>query len=855
MASTFKIPKRKQPAGDDTTHMQSPLSRLQNSAADIQSSWGRSSRGGADVMHAGNSAGGRQSSLYKPPFGRVVRTLLRLNSPGRVPSAANHSADYHSAKSTWNRQLQPGHRVQSEMAASCWSNRWRPKRASDRLLEPGVTSQCLPSTSTIDSYKSNKSICVQAVDSLAELRGKEHDGSLRNNPQRWAEPSRKKQDSAECDRRSPEAPQEQLKKNSFAASSSDQNSDDDFVSPARARNQTSADKNAQSAAAKPSSLSSPSSKVKLKRTSWLAANPRDDPTEKKRENWKEFRDRKQRTGTTSLHLRLRLRHKSTASEPIVLSSEEEDDSESEEKSEINRVNNNSLLENSTPKKMKVSSSRAETDEPPLPPSFLQLDFDSLHMGLMNANANGKMMITENGITIPLKGAEEGEVCVVAPQVRGYGLWDGGVAHGGTLLAHWEGPASSLLFLWVTEEQANVLHRELLAIRPPDTAVPPCSFLLLVLKEQLQELHSALLASILDMEGYIRGRASSSVSSPIDWTDGLLLFHSCPPPLDQHLLSLLGHSVEKPKHTRTSSRNKMSSVSAAALQQLPSRLIQYPAAPCKGRITVTKEDLACMDAGEFLNDVIIDFYLKYLLLEGVGGAVAERSHIFSSFFFKQLSRKRAAGEDDSPLVSDCHIRHQRVKTWTRHIDIFTKDFLFVPVNQASHWYLVVICFPGLEEVQHEARRRRTGVGADHRSQQPPECTDQGCQRDSVMKRPCILVMDSLKLSSHENVCKLLRDYLQVEWEVRRGTPRLFTHSTMENMNCRVPLQDNSSDCGLYLLQYVESFLQNPVVHFGFPVRLESWFPQQQVRKKREAIRSLILKMHHDQHKDDDDMRPP
>lgn len=40
-----------------------------------------------------------------------------------------------------------------------------------------------------------------------------------------------------------------------------------------------------------------------------------------------------------------------------------------------------------------------------------------------------------------------------------------------------------------------------------------------------------------------------------------------------------------------------------------RLIQYPAPPCKGRITVTKEDLTCLRGGEFLNDVIIDFYLK------------------------------------------------------------------------------------------------------------------------------------------------------------------------------------------------------------------------------------------------------
>lgn len=54
--------------------------------------------------------------------------------------------------------------------------------------------------------------------------------------------------------------------------------------------------------------------------------------------------------------------------------------------------------------------------------------------------------------------------VVASQIRGYGVWDGGVAQGGALLACWEGPAPSLLFLWVTDAQANLLQRELLAIQ-------------------------------------------------------------------------------------------------------------------------------------------------------------------------------------------------------------------------------------------------------------------------------------------------------------------------------------------------------------------------------------------------------
>lgn len=68
------------------------------------------------------------------------------------------------------------------------------------------------------------------------------------------------------------------------------------------------------------------------------------------------------------------------------------------------------------------------------------------------------------MSLSLVGVEEGEVTVVASQVRGYGVWDGGVAQGGALLAGWKGPAPSLLFLWVTDAQANLLQMELSAMQ-------------------------------------------------------------------------------------------------------------------------------------------------------------------------------------------------------------------------------------------------------------------------------------------------------------------------------------------------------------------------------------------------------
>ncbi|XP_029348866.1 sentrin-specific protease 7 isoform X2 [Echeneis naucrates] len=332
------------------------------------------------------------------------------------------------------------------------------------------------------------------------------------------------------------------------------------------------------------------------------------------------------------------------------------------------------------------------------------------------------------------------------------------------------------------------------------------------------------------------------------------------------------------------------------QGLAQRLIQYPPPPAKGGITVTMEDLQCLDSGQFLNDVIIDFYLKYLF-HNASAAVAERSHIFSSFFYKQLTRRDNASEGGTSDSCQRQRRHQRVKTWTRHVDIFQKDFLFVPVNQEAHWYLVVICFPGLDEPTFEpwtgpdSKVPKSHSGTDESQDQaevqeskspnnhskpftlnrtdstdmetekaqeestkdqPPgqvNCTEKTFQKTDVYKMPCILIMDSLKLSLHERVFKLLRDYLQSEWEVRRGSSRDFGPDQMKSSHCRVPLQDNSSDCGLYLLQYVESFLKDPVVHFDLPLHLQRWFPRQEVRRKRDEIRDLVLYLYRRQNVDE------
>ncbi|MBN3322679.1 SENP7 protease, partial [Atractosteus spatula] len=633
------------------------------------------------------------------------------------------------------------------------------------------------------------------------------------------------------------------------------------------------------------------------------------------------------------------------SEPIVLSSDEEEGNSCTPESTTSltpatkqlRTSNSEMEEKERQKDIRESENQkldedvslgeksAESDEKERG-LYVELKFSEFHCGKIKGEPHGCLQVTGESIIIPLKDPDNrGEtlsLTVVMSELKRYGVWQCSPVGDGS-------EACTLIFLWVSEAQAQLIQKELSPVYPVEQAAKASEFVLLKLCAKEDEQHCKRLGKLMGQRN-----GSSELLDPLSQSEGLSLLRRFE--RNSPLLSVLkqcaaqraepedhrpqsghthhsptspqeGASLHKPCYTLCHNRvNDSYSVSVAAKPDKcwsqhsyrgpPTRLILYPPPPSKGGIAVTSEDLECLDNGEFLNDVIIDFYLKYLMLEKAPKEVTGRAHIFSSFFYKQLTRKDTPNEEMANISAQ-HRRHHRVKTWTRHIDIFTKDFLFVPVNQKAHWYLAVICFPWLEELRHEEWKgqaahmtgvnrtcqARTGphTSGAHRINgfsntasvegskdceeekgkteiskrglsasclqnlhRLPECTQKTCQRDKVCRRPCILIMDSLKLSSHDRTVKLLQEYLQVEWEVRRGTPREFT-SQVEGCHCSVPLQNNSSDCGIYLLQYVESFLQDPVVHFDFPLLLEQWFPRQEVNRKRDEIRDLVLQLYSQQ----------
>lgn len=114
------------------------------------------------------------------------------------------------------------------------------------------------------------------------------------------------------------------------------------------------------------------------------------------------------------------------------------------------------------------------------------------------------------------------------------------------------------------------------------------------------------------------------------------------------------------------------------------------------ISINTEDYECLAIDQYLNDVIIDFYLRYLQDEVLTKGQRSRTHIFSQFFYKRLTtmQTRKTQADRDGKLTAAQRRHLRVEKWTKSVNLFDKDFIIIPINEQQHWFLAIICFPGL-----------------------------------------------------------------------------------------------------------------------------------------------------------------
>ncbi|KAL7578136.1 hypothetical protein ACA910_012582 [Epithemia clementina (nom. ined.)] len=174
------------------------------------------------------------------------------------------------------------------------------------------------------------------------------------------------------------------------------------------------------------------------------------------------------------------------------------------------------------------------------------------------------------------------------------------------------------------------------------------------------------------------------------------------------------------------------------------------------LTVQTSDFLRLEPEQYLNDTLIDFWMKW-----ISRGDTSNTHFFTTHFYTTLAKKGVAG----------------VKNWTQKkgIDVFTKKFVFFPINKNFHWSLAVAVNPG--HIQY---------GEPDEDNKP---------------HACLLFFDSLKAHSKFQVAKKILAWLNAEWKRINGVEdEPFTSKSMAVYAPKVPYQENGWDCGVYVCRY-------------------------------------------------------
>ncbi|KAG4937599.1 hypothetical protein JHK85_052518 [Glycine max] len=230
------------------------------------------------------------------------------------------------------------------------------------------------------------------------------------------------------------------------------------------------------------------------------------------------------------------------------------------------------------------------------------------------------------------------------------------------------------------------------------------------------------------------------------------------------------------------------------------------------VCIKKSDIELLQPEKCLNDTIIDFYINYLKNK-LPSDKQDRFHFFNCFFFAKLA---GLSRNDTSIACDGKAAFQRVSTWGRKVNLFKTDYIFIPINYSLHWSLIVICHPA--EVMT-------------------------CYRDEETKgspkEACILHMDSRK-GIHVHLQNVFQSYLCEEWKERHNNVRDDVSPKFLDLPfvpLELPQQQNAYDCGIFLLHYVEHFLEQAPINFNRSTKFS--VPPPDASLKRSHIQKLLI----------------
>jgi len=177
---------------------------------------------------------------------------------------------------------------------------------------------------------------------------------------------------------------------------------------------------------------------------------------------------------------------------------------------------------------------------------------------------------------------------------------------------------------------------------------------------------------------------------------------------------------------------------------------------KFNYTITVKDITTLKGLNWLNDEVINFYFELIRERSNNNPGLPNIHIMNTYFFTKYLKNG----------------YKAVRRWTKKVDIFDKQFMFIPchMNQV-HWTLCVVNFYQKEVVYYDS------MGA-----------------------------------KKQNVVDNIKKYLQEEHMDKKKSKIDLSDWKTTCMGCKSPQQHNGSDCGVFTCTTAEFISRNCSLNF-------------------------------------------
>jgi len=104
------------------------------------------------------------------------------------------------------------------------------------------------------------------------------------------------------------------------------------------------------------------------------------------------------------------------------------------------------------------------------------------------------------------------------------------------------------------------------------------------------------------------------------------------------------------------------------------------------IDISSTDIVLLEKKGKLNRTIINFYLRYLEQEIIKEDIRSKIYVYNTYFYDDIRKIYKLDEPNRFRQSG------NIKIWTANIDIFSKDYLVIPIYNKVHCLLALICHP-------------------------------------------------------------------------------------------------------------------------------------------------------------------